>query len=120
MKDAKGHGSDARGAGGAIRGSNGEAMQVRRSGYPGTIVSDMTRSEFMTKHGTTAEQHTQALADQHGVSTQHLNSSGHEWGSPAALADFKREHGGPRDHAAEQRGFNSGAREIARLRRQGK
>jgi hypothetical protein len=48
------------------------------------------------------------------------NSSGNKWGSPEALKDFTREHGGPRDHAAEQRGFNRGAREIARLRRQGK
>jgi hypothetical protein len=34
--------------------------------------------------------------------------------------DFSAKYGSPRDHAAEQRGFNSGKREIARLRRQGK
>lgn len=35
-------------------------------------------------------------------------------------ADFVAKYGGPRDHAAEQRGFNSGMREINRLKRQGK
>ena len=35
-------------------------------------------------------------------------------------ADFVAKYGGPRDHAAEQRGFNSGKREINRLKRQGK
>lgn len=49
-----------------------------------------------------------------------VNDQGHEWGSPAALADFKEKYGGPRDHAAEQRSFNSGRREINRLRSQGK
>ena len=35
-------------------------------------------------------------------------------------ADFVAKYGGPRDHAAEQRGFNSGKRDINRLKRQGK
>jgi len=37
-----------------------------------------------------------------------------------SLADFRSKYGPPRDHAAEQRGFNSGRREINRLKRQGK
>jgi hypothetical protein len=35
-------------------------------------------------------------------------------------ADFIAKYGKPRDHAAEQRAFNSGKREINRLRRSGK
>ena len=42
-----------------------------------------------------------------------MNSQGHAWGSPQAIKDFTTEHGGPRDHAAEQRSFNSAARENA-------
>jgi hypothetical protein len=69
--------------------------------------------------------HQTGIAAQHGVETSHLtsathNSSGHVWGSPAALADFKSEHGGPRNHAAEAKGFASGKREINSLKRQGK
>lgn len=37
-----------------------------------------------------------------------------------SLDAFKAKYGGPRDHAAEQRGFNRGRREINRLKRQGK
>lgn len=45
---------------------------------------------------------------------------GRQWGSPEAIKDFTDKYGGPRDHAAEQRGFNRGMREINRLKRQGK
>jgi len=38
----------------------------------------------------------------------------------ASIKDFTKTYGGPRDHAAEQRSFNSGKREINRLRKQGK
>lgn len=48
------------------------------------------------------------------------NDQGHEWGSPEAGKDFTAKYGSPRDHAAEQRGFNRGQREINRLRKQGK
>ena len=77
-KDAKGHGSESRGGGVAISGGKlitGINKPVRGSstgvaisggklitgvnkpggGYRGTVVSDMTRSEFIAKHGTTAE-----------------------------------------------------------------
>jgi hypothetical protein len=46
------------------------------------------------------------------------DASGHG-GFPSNKA-FTDKYGGPRDHAAEQRGFNSGAREINRLKGQGK
>lgn len=84
-KDAKGHGSEKRGG-----------------GYRGMVVSDMTRSTFMAKHGTTAEKaaqsgavfgkadasefakrvgtgelHTQDIAAQHGIPATSI------WNRPA-------------------------------------
>ena len=100
MKDAKGHGSNARGGASAIS----KIIPSKPAGPGGdqTIGGPQDRS---------GQAHTQALADQHGIDTSHLvgyvppsrpgdqspthNSQGHEWGSPAALADFKAEHGGP-------------------------
>ena len=94
MKDAGGHGSDKRG-GGAVE-----------SRFHGSIAHQVARGQYNP-----GQQHTQALAEQHGIDTSHLvgyvppsrpgdqspthNSSGHAWGSPEALKDFTREHGAP-------------------------
>ena len=117
MKDAKGHGSDGRGGGDntrVVRASNGEVARLPRSGSDeqpvtfGRALGDQLRSKFQpadSEAGFTAKfgpgiAHQMVLAGQHGVPTDHLdsskvNSSGHAWGSPEALNDFKREHGGP-------------------------
>lgn len=123
-QDAKGHGSEkrsdmawsdeARAAAAAAR-----ANSLKAGASPGVATGHGHFAAAMTEL-MSGQQHTQALADQHGIDTSHLNAQGHEWGSPEALADFKAQYGGPRDLAAEQRSFNSGAREINRLKRQGK
>jgi hypothetical protein len=41
-------------------------------------------------------------------------------GDGGHVSNFTAKYGAPRDHAAEQRSFNRGKREINRLRRQGK
>jgi hypothetical protein len=107
MKDAQGHGSEGRGGGSDKNLPN--KMRLTRSWE-----AHHQTGSALAPHGS------MSIAEQHGIATQHLNSSGHEWGSNAAIRDFTREHGAPRDHAAEQRSFNSGKREINRLRRQGK
>jgi len=99
MKDARGHGSNSRNA---MLDINGRGIMPSRPFREGTA-------------------HQVSLAEDHGVATDHLlNGQGHAYGSPAALADFKAQYGGPRNHAAEDRAFRSGQREINRLRRQGK
>jgi hypothetical protein len=123
MKDAKGHGSEARGGGGGAAESRFHgsiAHQVARGQYDdkpvtfGHALADQFQSKRLganSEAGLTAKfgsstAHQMVLAAQHGIPTQHINSapqinstthnsSGHEWGSPAALQDFKREHGGP-------------------------
>jgi hypothetical protein len=179
MKDAKGHGSDARGGGeGRVRGMPiaGHLYHTKTNDelhYIAKDASEAARAQRgMASEGKYLDQVNDAstvlgwrsrggkdlsqspavdVAAQHGIGTSHLapptpiwnrpegssknmvsnaalsggatsthNSQGHAWGSPEALKDFKVEHGGPRDHAAEQRGFNSMSRDIARLRRQGK
>jgi len=117
MKDALGHGSDPHGVGSGpdprglrsgvkIAGSaqfSGAKLGGRAPSSAGAALVNNIRSG-------------KPVAETH---PSMVNSSGHEWGSPAAIKDFVREFGGPRNHAAEQRGFNSMSRDIARLRRQG-
>jgi hypothetical protein len=92
MKDAQGHGSNARGF--SMLDVNGKGIMPSRPFREGTA-------------------HQVALAEDHGIATDHLvNKQGHTWGSPAALADFKARY--------SPAGFKSGQREINRLRRQGK
>ena len=137
MKDAKGHGSNPRGGSGMPAGtlshetlrlivSNPQACR-RGVTQRGLSVPSSADAEgvLRSRYGYSDAEISQlkgasGIAAQHGIDTTHLNAQGHEWGSPAALADFKAKYGGPRDHAAEQRGFNSGRREINRLKRQGK
>lgn len=45
------------------------------------------------------------------------NSNGHAWGSPEALADFKAAYGG---RGGEDKAFRRGAREINELKKRGK
>jgi hypothetical protein len=116
-KDALGHGSDPQGLG------NGPDPRGLRSGIKimgGAQFSGKKLSGYSPSSGGAALVNNIRGGRPVNTHPSMTNSSGHAWGSLAALADFKREHDGPRDHAAEQRGFNSGAREIARLRRQGK
>jgi hypothetical protein len=135
MKDAQGHGSNPRGSREeqiAIRQGidarhfptrtpqDYAAAQALGQGHPKSAPVPLGQS-FQAAKDALARGRTVALPPgAESRRTEHLNSQGHAWGSPAALSDFKAKYGGPRDHAAEQRGFNSGAREIARLRRQGK
>jgi hypothetical protein len=118
-KDAGGHGSEGRGGNFAATRTPDKSMFGRKP-----TAAEREQNHQSVKRFTDIVRglnpHQQSIADQHGIPTQHLNSQGNAWGSPAALSDFKTAHGGPRDHVAEQRGFNSGAREINRMRRQGK
>lgn len=183
MKDAKGHGSDARNGGGMSQDARRNAGNAAHGKMPlaGHPFHTKTNDElqFIAKDASAAAKNMQGMgnaqaegkyldqvndastvlgyrqrggddlskgpaadiATQHGVSgpaaatsiwnrpagssmnmvsNAALNSKGHAWGSPEAIKDFAAEHGGPRDNAAEQRGFNSGAREINQLKRQGK
>ena len=157
MKDAKGHGSDARGGGMSqdARRNAGNAAhgKVRGMPIPGHPFHTKTNDELqyiakdanaaakaqrgMASEGKYLDQVNDAatvlgwrarggkdlsqspaadIAAQHGVSGPAV--AGH--GPFPSNADFMAKYGGPRDHAAEQRGFNSGMREINRLKRQGK
>ena len=66
MKDAKGHGSNARGGASAIS----KIIPSKPAGPGGdqTIGGPQDRS---------GQAHTQALADQHGIDTSHLNEQGY-------------------------------------------
>jgi hypothetical protein len=66
MKDAKGHGSDARG-GQLPSGAQGAKMVAAALGVG-------MRGETWGSRYATGEQHTAALADQHGIGTDHLMS----------------------------------------------
>ena len=154
MKDAKGHGSDARGAhAGGVEQVGTLPMNKTKPAMPipGHDYHSKTNDElqFIQRDASAAAKNMQGMgndkaegkyldqvndastvlgwrsrggkdlsqspatdvAAQHGIDTSHLvgyvppsrpgdqspthNSQGHEWGSPAALADFKAEHGGP-------------------------
>ena len=151
MKDAKGHGSDARGgmsqdalrnagdaAHGKVRGmpiaghpyhtkTNDELQYIAKDAseaakaqrgmasegkYLDQVNDAATVLGWRSRGGKDLSQSRATdVAAQHGIDTSHLvgyvppsrpgdqspthNSQGHEWGSPAALADFKAEHGGP-------------------------
>jgi hypothetical protein len=153
MKDAKGHGSEARGGnavettyanskgfGGLGKGHyaqlrSGQMVKLNPKamipalgstlnpsqhtlvggGQPGFIPTKPAGPGGDQTRGGPQDRSTTDIAAQHGIPTDHLAD-----GSPAALKAFTDKYGGPRDNAAEQRGFNSGAREINRLKRQGK
>jgi hypothetical protein len=118
-KDQKGHGSEKR------DGSSGQRDPVEQTdpsqhtlvggGQPGFIPTKPAGPGGDQTRGGPQDRSTTDIAAQHGIPTDHLAD-----GSPAALKAFTDKYGGPRDNAAEQRGFNSGAREINRLKRQGK
>lgn len=131
MKDAKGHGSNKRGANSvdtvfsskAGVGGLGHGMYARLASGEQYKLNPAATGGRIPSVGSTLNpsDHTRVIAAQHGISTDHLNNSqGHAYGSPEAIKDFTRQYGGPRDHAAIRRSFGSGAREINRLRRQGK
>lgn len=152
MKDAKGHGSDAKGGASAVPAKKGKVDWTDRASvqaYHDRIFNALVHSDHLSPVGAyqAALQKTnvalrgfdsdKAAADKlaeggapgKGSVPVHpaqkdldpnVNENGHTWGSPAALKDFTDKYGKPRDHAAEQRGFNSGKREINRLKRQGK
>jgi hypothetical protein len=134
MKDSKGHGSNKRG---------GKLPPGTTAAYAGRdhlgrtytqAIRDYDRfrsqnpvfpdaEDYRTDKSSNAEA-AEALANSL-KSTQApihpaMNSAGHAYGSPEAIKDFTDQYGKPRDHAAEQRSFNSGKREIARLQRKGK
>ena len=124
-KDAKGHGSDGRGGRMSVPDQHQHRIAVDTVKNPlkGTFLGGMNADEaeklltgkFGYSQATVDKMKgggAPAVAAEHNIPTGHLNSQGHAWGSPAALADFKAEHGGPRDHAAEQRSFNSAKRET--------
>ncbi len=137
MKDAKGHGSNTRdgrrSADDAANRLRGQIKYPPKGGfrYPGDPPRQMTapivsnaeaaQSLMSTLKSTQAPVHDSMVnaAGGHGQDWG-TNAQGHAWGSPEALADFKAKYGGPRDHAAEQRGFNSGKREIKQLRKRGR
>jgi hypothetical protein len=117
-KDALGHGSDPQGLGNGPdpRGLRSHIQIVGQGGFSGK------------KLGVPSSSAGQALVNSirsgGGVDVHPAMSvADHKKFGPFAdiVANY-RANGGkpPRDHAAEQRGFNSGKREIARLRRQGK
>ena len=123
-KDAKGHGSEKRGGASpqdqlqqAAKAQLNDlrtnpsgphvAAGVDKSGRTVPVtVSDAEAAKALAGGGAKS-----ALVDVHPA-------MGH--GPFPSNADFVAKYGGPRDHAAEQRGFNSGKREINRLKRQGK
>lgn len=141
MKDAKGHGSNTRGgmplkghdfhtksneqlrfiakdAGEAAKAMQGHSPQSENK-YLDQVNDASTVLGFRQRGGVDLSQ----PAHQTGVRAvpnNATNENGHVYGSPEAIKDFTDKYGGPRDHAAEQRGFNRGAREINNLKRQGK
>lgn len=99
MKDAKGHGSNGRGS------ADDRLAQRERSmfaaGKPGLLV----RPDY--------------AAHQQGVEqATYVSRNASKFGPFAsAVAGFREKYGAPRDHAAEQRAFSSGKREINRMQR---
>jgi hypothetical protein len=146
MKDAKGHGSNKRGEAGMTPGARvSRTMGIRRTGvvtkpFPvdqsndGTYYSPaMGKVPVQWDDGTKGYEHAQHLATDTQAASElargnpkaapapvHGGVAGRSYGTPEAIKAFTDKYGGPRDHAAEQRGFNSGKREINRLKRQGK
>ena len=104
-KDAKGHGSDGRGGAGSGQPvANNTAAAAQLSSGPKSAsapVHDSMKEKIDYAHNPL------------GLSRSEVNADG--------IPNINgRSYGAPRDHAAEQRSFNSGKREINRLRKQGK
>lgn len=131
MKDAKGHGSNGRG-GKLSPGTTAEYAGRDRLGRTYTqAIRDHDRfraqnpdfpnpDDYRTSNAQAADALSSTLKSTMAPVHPAMNSQGHAYGSPEALKDFTEQYGKPRDHAAEQRSFNSGKREINRLRKQGK
>ncbi len=130
MKDKQGHGSNKRGentvdatySSKAGVGGLGKGIYARTASGEQYKLNAAATNGMIPRVGSEIDpsQHTRVIAEQHGIPTDHLNPQGHAYGSSEAIKDFTKQYGGPRDHAAEARGFNRGWREINRLARQGK
>ena len=133
-KDAKGHGSDSKG--GDIRQS---FMNIyRNASRVGARVEDGAKTFLWNAvGGRDVGDDTAATALASGpksdavplhdsmTSNSTHNDQGHAWGSPEALKDFsdrynKGRASGFAKNRSEGKAFRSGAREISRLRKQGK
>lgn len=140
MKDALGHGSNTGTQGMRLVKThvNGphSAKVYKNPEWNENVVKFFHNGQYQAK----ADYHTDDMADAHGTATFQLNRymeqdaakalasgpksdpapvhSGH--GPFPSNADFLAKYGPPRNFKAEARSFNSGKREIARLKRQGK
>lgn len=112
MKDAFGHGSNSR------EGSITSQLRARL-GHVTSLKGSPSGGVAMTSNGHAAQALQSTTKSAPAPVHDSMNDQGHAYGSPEAIKDFTNKYGGPRDHAAEQRGFNSGQREIARLRGKG-
>ena len=134
-KDAKGHGSEAgRGLANGVTNyiNHGQAAVAARRGPIPREVLAMRDNETANRVAAAAlasgpksapvpvhdSMMGSAVHGGPGLAQQAIED--HKVSIRDSRAKFASQFGGPRDHAAEQRGFNSGKREINRLRRQGK
>lgn len=133
-KDALGHGSNSRGEGGGMKnkgykvGSRASNLAAQRAlAKPLSDEQKAEISHYMKAAGLSDEAVARAIGQGSPKSEpvpthDSMVNSGSKFGpfdSPE-LRSFAAKYGSPRDHAAEQRSFNRGAREIARLKKQGK
>ncbi len=127
MKDAKGHGSDARG-GSSIQLLGPKKWIPRvpgsQSEHPSQLPSGAQGAKMILN--TISDSQARAALAQGGAKSApvpvHSGAAGRaEFGPFAdAVAGFREKYGPPRDLKAEARGFARGKREINRLKRQGK